>query len=266
MSGDEVVVTMIGAALAVIGWVRWYWLLGRMHRVGARPQGRQALALTPIVLCIALIAILLFYSSSDVQSSMLYMSMYTIVGMGWLAALTILMPLFGLSMRDDVLERGNLAAVPAIVGVMAGWMLGFAGGNIGDGPGWWVVIFCAILSCGTLLSLWVLLHAAHHVNDSITIDRDAATGWRFGGLMAGAGLILGRAVAGDWHSTADTLRDFAQTAWPVLLLLAIELTLGWMLRPRAERRPSTAFSGGIIPAVFYVGVGGVWLIALGWWL
>lgn len=265
MSGGEIIVTMMAAAAALFGWVRWYWLLSRITPLAVRPGLRQALAVAPIILCFGLIAILLFYSSDDVKSSRIYMFMYTVLGMGWLAGLTILMPLFGLSMRDDVLERGNAAAAPAIVGLMAGWMLGFAGGNIGDGPGWWVVIFCAGLSCGSLLISWIILHLIAHINDTITIERDAAAGWRFGGFMAASGLILGRAVAGDWTSAGATLRDFSEIAWPVIILLALELSVEWIFRPRGDRRPGSAFAGGVTPAVFYMGAAMVWLIAVGWW-
>ena len=35
------------------------------------------------------------------------------------------------------------AAVPAVVGALVGVTFCYAGGNIGDGPGWWVVVFSA---------------------------------------------------------------------------------------------------------------------------
>ena len=59
-----------------------------------------------------------------------------------------------LSARDDVVERSNRAAIPAIAGGLLAITLCFAGGNIGDGPGWWVVMFCGVLSTGTLLLAW----------------------------------------------------------------------------------------------------------------
>ncbi len=46
------------------------------------------------------------------------------------------------------------------------------------------------------------------VSVSIVEERDLASGIRTGGLFIAVGLVLGRAVAGDWVSESATLRDF----------------------------------------------------------
>src|SRR4051812_13339427 len=93
-----------------------------------------------------------------------------------------------------------------------------AGANIGNGPGWWVVIFSAALATGSLLVLWIALADLTPVADAVAIDRDPAAGIRLGGWLAASGLVLGRAVAGDWESAWQTVAE-AAAALPFVLTL-----------------------------------------------
>ena len=83
-------------------------------------------------------------------------------------------------------------SISASVGKPAGDC--FAGGNVGDGPGWWVVVFCAALSTGALFLLWGALQAATDLADSIVIERDGASAVRLAGFLVACGLVLGRSA------------------------------------------------------------------------
>jgi hypothetical protein len=110
-----------------------------------------------------------------------------------------------------------------------------AGANIGDGPGFEVVLFCAVLSSGCLFVLWLLVALASGAADAITIDRDLGTGVRIGGWLAGTGMVLGACVAGDWISLIVTLKDFAKYSWP-----AVTFACGFAIFERTiSRRPSS---------------------------
>ena len=102
----------------------------------------------------------------------LYFVFYLLMGAAWVGGGARILSFFGLCARDDVIERGNRAAAAAIAGALLGITLCFAGGNIGDGPGWWVVVFCAVLSTGVLLLFWSILDRATGMADTITIDHD----------------------------------------------------------------------------------------------
>jgi uncharacterized membrane protein YjfL (UPF0719 family) len=168
----------------------------------------------------------------------------------------------GIIPRDDAVERRNLAAAIAISGAMLGILLCFAGGNIGDGPGWWVVVFCALLSTAALFVAWTILEMATRVSEVITVDRDTSAGMRLAAFLTACGLILGRAVAGDWLSTEATLRDFLQTAWPVLPLLIVAIVLERVLRPNRENPVRASLTAGLIPAALYVAAAAYYV--LGW--
>ena len=93
-------------------------------------------------------------------------------------------------------------------GEMWGWYsegelrsLCYAGANIGNGPGWWVVAFTAGLATASFAILWFLMDRLGRFSESITVDRDVASGIRLAAALVAIGLVLARAAAGDWHST-----------------------------------------------------------------
>jgi len=255
-----VILFLIGSCLAAWRWAR---ALSVATPVGT-PAGRYAVVAAPALLLLPLFIFLTLFSASDVRNSGFYLLFYVVLGACWLGVLTLVMPYLGLCFRDDVMERGNAAAVPAIVGLMVAWMLGYMGANVGDGPGWPVVVFCAVLACGGLAAAWIVLDTAAGINDTLTVDRDVAAGWRFGGFMIAAGLVLGRAVAGTWESLPATLRDFVVLGWPVVILVLIASVVERALRPAGEREPASLLIGGVAPAVLYLGLAATWTAATGW--
>ena len=176
-----------------------------------------------------------------------------------------LLPYVGLLCRDDALERGNTAAGLASSGALTGLTLAFAGGNIGTGPGWWVVLFCAGLATAALLLLWMVGNGISRTEEAITIDRDLAAGWRALGFFVGGGLIVGRAVAGDWSSVGGTLRDFARQGWMVVVLTAVSVAVDQLTRPTPEKPAPNVFLHGLLPCLLYLAVGIVTVMRLGSW-
>ncbi len=240
-----------------------------MYRGIARPPRHPAGIGIPACAHLAglgvLFVILRTAASHDVRESPQYLFFYLVLGAAWAVGSSLFLPYFGLSWRDDLLERGNLAAIPALAGAVMGIFLCFAGGNIGDGPGWWVVIFSAALSTGTLFGVWLIVENLSHPSDSVTVDRDPASGIRLGGLLVALGLVLGRSVAGDWTSAAATVRDFAMGAWPAPCLAAIATFLEQTCRPRPDAPRRSVAICGLLPAAMYLAVAVGVLIARGSW-
>lgn len=265
MSGDETFTLVISLIAAVITWSLWFYTLKKTARAGFVAARRWPLLVMPAACLLGLVAVLRFLASHDVRDDEAYLAMYTIMGAGWVGSCMLLTPWLGLSMRDDAVERGNPAAVAALCGAIAGFTLCFAGANIGDGPGWWVVVFCAGLSTASLLALWMIVEAAAHVGDSITIDRSVADGLRFMGFLAGCGLILGRAVAGNWRGAEATIADWAAVCWPVLVVAAIEIGIGRLRRSNVVALTSTPPLVGAMSGLLYVAAAVVYVIFLGWW-
>src|SRR5687767_9695060 len=177
-----------------------------VRTIGPGGPGGPALSLAPPACAAVLFLILRRYASHDVRDSGTYLTFYVIVGAAWVGVGSLLLPWLGVSPRLDALERRNTAAAVAVAGALLGLTFAFAGGNIGNGPGWWVVVFSSGLATVSLFAGWAAVEAAGHVAESVAVERDVATGLRLAGMLTAAGLVFGRAAAGDWVSAGDTVR------------------------------------------------------------
>lgn len=254
MSEDEVFALTASAVFAVLLWYSWF---AGLSGIAKRPEGgseRAWLWASPVVAALLLAGVLERFAASDVRDAPQYIALYFLMGLAWTGLAALFLSYLGLGIRDDVLERRNGAAAIAIAGAVVGIMLCFAGGNIGDGPGWWVVVACAALATGALFLLWTFLHRATGVADTVTIDRDGAAGLRSAGFFVGAGLILGRAVAGDWEGIGPALRDLVLKGWPALVLLALAVLFETKLRPSAEAPARPLSTHGAVPFFLYLAI------------
>jgi hypothetical protein len=110
--------------------------------------------------------------------------------------------------------------------------------------------------------LWIVGNTLSRIAGTITIDRDVAAGWRAFGFFVGGGLILGRAVAGDWHSAGETVVDCAVKGWTILPLWAAVVLIDVICRPTPLRPAPNAFFFGLVPCLLYaaLAVGAVALL------
>jgi hypothetical protein len=254
-SSDEAFVLIFSILLALICWLTWYSQLGMVRRQFRRSGGRGLLAWTPAVCAGILYVVLKLWSAEDVRSDPAYMFFYMIAGAAWVGIFRLQLPLFGIVARDDVLERGNTAAVWPFFGALIGGTCCFAGANVGNGPGWWVVFFSAALSTAALLASWSAVHLFTGLCEKVTVERDPSAALRAAGLLIGIGVILGRAVAGDWVSAGSTVLDFGLKAWPALVLVAAAGTVERSCLPQRGQDGSTTAATGWAPALAYVGAG-----------
>lgn len=262
MSGDEKFILAVCVLLAAGSWLAWVGELLVTARRHSSKAERLPAGLAPLVAGFLLFFVLRRHASFDVQGSPLYLTFYMVMGAAWVGIAIRLLALGGLSLRDDVLERRNLAAGWALFGAVVGLTLAFAGANVGDGPGWWVVLFSAGLSTATFFLLWIVTDRLTGWADAVTIDRNTAVGVRLGGFFVGLGAILGRAVAGDWISAGATVSDFVRAAWPALVLAGLAAVAERHRRPQPEALAQSPVWQGLLPALLYTGIG----IAAVWWV
>ena len=265
MSQDEILVLCGCLFAGVVSWSWWYWQTMTVARFARSRVARRWLIFAPPLCAVLLYGVLRTWAAEDVRHDPRYLGFYIAMGAAWVGLAKAGLPLLGLSVRDDVLERGNRAAGMAIGGALLGLTLCFAGGNIGDGPGWWVVVFAAAMATGTSFLLWGILDRFAGMTEKITVDRDVAAGLRAAGLFVGLGLILGRAVAGNWVSAGSTLADFARRGWPALLLLALVGFVERAARPATDRDLRSTLVVGVVPALLQVLLGCVTVLLMGKW-
>lgn len=259
MSEDEVFVLLASMVVAAVGWARWNWPIPAVSWLHCGWGYRFVLVLLPIVCAGLLFAVLRWLAAADVRNDGRYLVMYEALGGAWVLAAASLLPGIGYSIRDDVLERRNGAALWTICGALVGLTLCFAGGNIGNGPGWWVVVFAAAISTLAFFALWIGFEWFARPGEAITQNRDRAAGLRLGGFLVAAGLILGRSVAGDWISAEATVRDFVLRSWPVIPLFILGLFVERLAPPQTGRGFAAAAALGLLPALIYLGGAATWL-------
>jgi len=206
-----------------------------------------------------------FWGAAEIRATVSEVYFLTFVAAVWLIIAAKLFPWMGLSLRDDAVERKNLSALVALCGAVLALGIIYAGANIGEGPSFTNNFFCDVIGFVSFFLLWLFLELFGKVCRSITEDRDLATGLRTCGLFFAVGLIIGRALAGDWHSEEATVRDFIRDGWPATMLLVLAVIVELIARPN-RRRPIPAWPVyGLLPAALYISLTAVWLWHLGAW-
>jgi len=265
MSGDEIFILIGGWVAGAIGWGWWYRSLMAPREMGPPTAARSILRAAPLLSLAVVFLVLRRFAAGDVRDSPAYVVMYLGLGAAWIFLAQTPTIWLGIGARDDVGERRGSPAAVALSGALLALSLCYGGANVGDGPGWWVVVFSAACSTGGFLLVWFAVEAMSGVSEAVTVDRELASGIRLAAFLVAVGLILGRAVAGNWGSAEATLRDFARQSWPVPLLAAVEVSIG-----RASRRPSAALLraapwGGVLVALLYLAASFGYVLDLGWW-
>jgi hypothetical protein len=205
------------------------------------------------------------WAAAEVRANVGDILFVTIGGAVWLAVANNLFSWLGLSFRDDAVERGNVSALVTLCGALTAMALLYVGGSIGEGPSYWNNLFSMGIAAAGFFVLWLLLELIGGVSKSITEERDLASGVRVCGILIAIGLVLGRAVAGDWHSETATIHDFIRDGWAAIILWALAAGLEIWLRPSRLRPFPGWAASGLLPALLYLALAAGWLLHLGPW-
>lgn len=203
----------------------WYKKLQEVEPVRRDKVIKYVMTFLPIASFFIILFILKVLASFDVVNDFIYIIFYILLGYSWtFLGLLFVFRFFDISWVDDVLNLNNKAALYTVSGAFLGIVLIYSGANIGDGPGWWCVIFAGGLGIITWFLLGRLVHSVTDVFERITVDRDINCGFRTGAYLLASGIILARASAGDWTSFSSTVVEFL-VGWPVLLLTALAIVV-----------------------------------------
>ena len=219
-----------------------------------------------VVVSLLLVATALhLWGAAEIRADFSEVVFLTFAGALWLVVMAKLFPWFGLSLRDDAVERNNGGALMALCSAIVSAALLYAGGSVGEGPSYLNNVFSVGLAAGGFLLLWLLLEIGGDVSVSITEERDTASGLRLAGFLLSIALVLARAVAGDWHSMSATVQDFINDGWAAILIGAIAVPLEHYVRPNREHPFRNWRTQGLLPALFYLALAIGWLAHLGAW-
>lgn len=249
LSGDEFFVLLISGVLSLALWVRWI-RVGLAFRALQRSPGDSWVWFSGAAGVLLIWAVLRGWASWDVRDSWVYLGFYTMLGFALTGIALVALDLLGLSLRDECLERTNVAARVTVGGAILGFAAAYAGANIGDGPGWWVVVFCAVLSMGSLMLGWVVLDRLGHAGEAVVVERNPAVALRLAVWFVSAGFLQGRAVAGDWINGSEAVRDFVRHSGAGAALLATAVLVELAFSSDKSRR--LGFVPVLLPVTIYL--------------
>jgi hypothetical protein len=260
VDGGELLVALVSGVIAVIYWWTWLRVALRTTRL-VRPRARLIALLSTLLASAAVVlATLLTLADPVVRDDIGYILLFMAVAGLTLAGTTATAALLGASALDDAVRRPNPAAVCVVAGIWLGTGLCVSGANIGRGDTIGTTLGPLVMAVAALMALWGALGVATGAIYSATAGRDWGTGIRLFALPVAWGLILGRAVAGDWESTPATLYDFVMNGWPAGALLGVALLVETILRP-SRAQPKSPIGTSVLIAILYLAVAAGWV----WW-
>jgi hypothetical protein len=220
----------------------------RAHRVN-----RIMMAVWPLSGLILTYIVVQTWGDATVRGHFDYVLLFLVGAVAWLGLADLVISGFGISSRDDAIERDNRAAAVAIGGWLLGLSVIYAFSNVGAGPTIWTTLAPACAGTIALVAMCLAIVIVGGTTiDDITIDCDLASGLRLAGALLGAALILGRASGGQWTSWSQTWIDFLRYSWPAWLLALVVGVLHSLLRPTPANPRPNALVWGIVPALGYL--------------
>jgi hypothetical protein len=232
-------------------WVRWYFSTLSVNQMVANENYRLPYLIIPVIAGALLWVVLANGADPYVRSHSGYFFLYWTGGLAWVGLLKWFLPFIGFSARDE-LERRNIGSLMVVSGAILGLTFAYAGGNVGEGPGSWVVMLCVAVSSFGFYAVWVLMEGFTQVSETVTVERDLAGALRLTCFLIALGLIMGAAVSGDWIDTQDFWIAFFARAWPALAMMIFAILIEYVSRP-SERQPKpSVLLFGVIPSIGYL--------------
>lgn len=223
----ELLLALGGILIAVRFLRHWYEPLQSTWPPEHGKAGRMVLHFLPVAAFMIILISLLMLASYDVVG--IWVGFYIILGYVWLRGGVFLMEsCLDLFCVNDAVHLDNKAAIFPIAGGFLGLTLIYAGANIGDGPGWWVILIAGGMGLISWIFLAWLIHLFSGISEHITVDRNMGCGIRYGAYLLASGLLLGRASSGDWTSFYTTCEEFS-VGWPVIPLAFLVIVTEFFL-------------------------------------
>jgi len=262
MSPGEFLVSIVTAPVGAFFWVGWFWTAYHTNPF-VHPGVRRTGLVVCFIACLGIVlSALLTVADPQVRENLGYYVLFLGVELIALTGVTVAGIVIGLSTLDDAIRRPNPAAAWATGGLWLGTSIAVTGANVGRGDTIGTTLGPLMLAVITFLILWAVFSVATGGMRSVVLGRDEPSGIRLAALFVAWGIILGRAVAGDWESTDGMWSDFVNEGRPVVLLLAAAIVVERLLRPSVHR-PRPPRWTGYGPAIIYIAVAVAWATWLG---
>lgn len=212
--------------LLVTLWGAWRLFPLSTHRMFLRPENPGV----GVVRASLLFALAWFWfvlqtgAASDIVG--FYTWMYVFLALSILLMGGLGFPVLGLFYPADVVERGNLAAGIVMGGFALGTAFAFGGALTGEGPGWWVVVVFFFLAYWELRGSMALVGRLGQLRDDVRLERDVSAAVLLAGVAVSAGLVAGRAAAGDFTGWERDVPDYLRRIAPIVAIPPVAALAG----------------------------------------
>lgn len=261
---------MVLAALVLLGLARvvQQWLYGQTLRVMLTESDNPAMGIVVagyLFGVIWTITVLLGTLSHNVVWDIRNVLIYGCIGIVLLtgAALGTCRVCLGMAMREQLAAR-NVAAAIVVAGVYIATSLTYSGGLVGEGGGFWIMLLFFLLGQVALLGITYAFRRLTSYDDVQEIaSGNVAAALALAGLLIAVGLIVRRAIAGDYLGFLPSLGSFllalllAVVLYPVRQVVVQWIILGGPIHWRASLLESEIaqdrnVAAGLLEATAYV--------------
>lgn len=261
---------MILAALVLLGLARvvQQWLYGQSLRVLLTENDNPAMGIVVagylfgvIWTITVLLGTLSYNVLSDIRNVLIYGGVGIVLLTG--AALGTCRLCLGMAVQEQLAAR-NVAAAIVVAGVYIATSLTYSGGLVGEGGGFWIMLLFFLLGQVALLGITYAFRQLTSYDDVQEIaSGNVAAALALAGLLIAVGLIVRRAIAGDYVGFLPSLGSFllalllAVVLYPVRQVVVQWLILGGPIRWRASLLESEIahdknVAAGLLEATAYV--------------
>jgi hypothetical protein len=140
LGGDEWLFSFAAAASAIVLIITYYVPLLLISPIKRSSLHRLALACLPLVALIPTYVVLQRWADPRVVGHLDYTILFMLGGGMWIFVASRFLEVLGISIRDDAIERDNLAALVAVWGILSGVGIVYALSNIGTGATIWTTL------------------------------------------------------------------------------------------------------------------------------
>ena len=248
MDAIETIVFTLSMTLTARFFAKWYRPIAMLWPNGRGRMAKVVIGSLPAVVLLVVLPVLLTLASFDVVGSPFFVLFYLLLGYPclWFGVFAMRC-FFDISLADDILQMNNKSALLAFVGGFLGITAIYCAANVGDGPGWWCVIFAGGLGMAAWVALALAAGRLTQAFERVTVGRDIRCGIRFGCFLLAIGIIFGRASSGDWTSASMTVVEFMD-GWPALPL-ALAVVARERLFAGSAEHGRDAVEGGLVGSI-----------------
>jgi hypothetical protein len=211
MDGGEFVALLVG--LFASAWVAGGWLRLLIRPPRFRRTSSVAWVVGTGALGIAIAAAAIAAGADpQVRGDPGYWLLFLVPVPAILAVAGMALPFMGISLRADVIESGNGAALHVALAHLLGASVLYAASNIGRGDTIGTTFETAAYALAAFCGIAIAAALLCDLPRSVALERDTVAGSRFAAWLLAIAAPIAYGSSGDWVSRAATVHDVSRGA------------------------------------------------------